>query len=282
MGKQASLEPEEIPDAEYELIIERVAAIDVAKASGKVCVRASKDAAGRRSSRVWDVAATTGAITELAAQLMVDRIDRVTVESTSDYWRIWYYLLESAGLSVQLVNARDVKNVPGRSKTDLLTELPQASFGAGACREGFGWLGSLLVMGDGDLPRDLAVLVVPGRGGLEATGDLFQPYRLVDADGAVVAPVAAYFAELSACGRPATHSAFVWDGSVAVVSVPVGAGGGLGSGDSGGSPRFLSLAADRGQAGPASLAAPGRRCCRRGAVTDRAGRECGDRQGGSR
>src|ERR1700757_4838683 len=59
-------------------------------------------------------------------------------------------------------------------------------------------------MGDGDLPRDLAVLVVPGRGGLQATGDLFQPYRLVDDEGGVVAPVAAYFAELSAGGRPAT------------------------------------------------------------------------------
>ena len=68
-GSKQAGEPEEIPDAEHELIIERVAAIDVAKASGKVCVRASKDAAGRRSSRVWDVAATTGAITELAAQL---------------------------------------------------------------------------------------------------------------------------------------------------------------------------------------------------------------------
>ena len=32
-------EPEEIPDAEHELVIERVAAVDVAKASGKVCVR---------------------------------------------------------------------------------------------------------------------------------------------------------------------------------------------------------------------------------------------------
>jgi hypothetical protein len=74
----------------------------------------------------------------------------------------------------------------------------------GACREGFGWLGSLLVIGDGDLPRDLAVLVVPGRGVLEPTGELLQPYRLVDADGAVVAPVAVYFAELTACGRPAT------------------------------------------------------------------------------
>jgi hypothetical protein len=74
----------------------------------------------------------------------------------------------------------------------------------GACREGFGWLGWLLGIGDGDLPRDLAVLVVPGRGGLEVTGDLFQPYRLVDAEGVVVAPVAAYFAESTACGRPAT------------------------------------------------------------------------------
>ena len=45
---------------------------------------------------------------------------------------------------------------------------------------------------------------MPGRGGLEVTGDLFQPYRLVDADGEVIAPVAAYFAELAACGRPAT------------------------------------------------------------------------------
>ena len=34
-------------------------------------------------------------------------------------WRIWYYLLEAAGLEVQLVNARDVKNVPGRPKTDV-------------------------------------------------------------------------------------------------------------------------------------------------------------------
>ena len=31
--------PVEIPDAEHELVIERVAAIDVAKAAGKVCVR---------------------------------------------------------------------------------------------------------------------------------------------------------------------------------------------------------------------------------------------------
>ena len=112
-------EPEEIPDAEHELLVARVAAIDVAKASGKVCVRLpNKD--GRRVSRVWDVAATSGGVTELAEHLVEQGIEKVTVESTSDYWRIWYYLLEAAGLDVQLVNARDVKNVPGRAKTDKL------------------------------------------------------------------------------------------------------------------------------------------------------------------
>ncbi|RZL70011.1 MAG: IS110 family transposase, partial [Rhodococcus sp. (in: high G+C Gram-positive bacteria)] len=61
-----------------------------------------------------------GAVTDLAEQLVELEIEKVTVESTSDYWRIWYYLLEAAGLDVQLVNARDVKNVPGRPKTDKL------------------------------------------------------------------------------------------------------------------------------------------------------------------
>ena len=47
-------------------------------------------------------AARTGAITDLGEQLVESRIEKVTVESTSDYWRIWYYLLEAAGLAVQL------------------------------------------------------------------------------------------------------------------------------------------------------------------------------------
>jgi transposase len=115
---QQRTEPEEIPDAEYELVIERVAAIDVAKASGKVCVRTP--GGRRRVSRVWDVSATTGPITDLADELVELGVEKVTVESTSDYWRIWYYLCEAAGLDVQLVNARDVKNVPGRPKTDKL------------------------------------------------------------------------------------------------------------------------------------------------------------------
>ena len=113
--------PAEILDADHELVIERVCAIDVAKASGMLCIRLPHEAkAGRRVSRVWEVAATTRAVTELADHLVAVGIEQVTVESTSDYWRIWFYLLEARGLDVQLVNARDVKNLPGRPKTDKL------------------------------------------------------------------------------------------------------------------------------------------------------------------
>ena len=41
------------------------------------------------------------------------------------------------------------------------------------------------MLNDGDGPRELSRLVVPQRGSLEATGDLFAPFRLVDADGSM-------------------------------------------------------------------------------------------------
>jgi transposase len=42
------------------------------------------------------------------------------MEATSDYWRPVFYLLEAHGFEVWLVNARDVKHLPGRPKTDRL------------------------------------------------------------------------------------------------------------------------------------------------------------------
>lgn len=111
--------PQEISDEEHEEVIERVCAIDVAKGSGMVCTRVPHESRpGRRVSKVWEVEATTRSIMELGDHLVCQGIGIVTVESTSDYWRIFFYLLESRGLKVQLVNARDVKNVPGRPKTD--------------------------------------------------------------------------------------------------------------------------------------------------------------------
>ena len=79
-------EPEEVPDGEHEQVLARVAAIDVAKASGMVCTRVPHpDVAGRRVTKVWSVSATTNAILELADHLVGLGVERVTVESTSDY-----------------------------------------------------------------------------------------------------------------------------------------------------------------------------------------------------
>jgi transposase len=69
---------------------------------------------------VWEVPATTNAVLELGERLAAGRIEKVTLEGTSDYWRIWFYLLEAAGLDVQLVRAQDVKQAPGRPKSDKL------------------------------------------------------------------------------------------------------------------------------------------------------------------
>ncbi len=108
-------------DGDGEQVVERVAAVDVAKASGMLCTRVPHaSVAGRRVTRVWEVRSTTNAIIALADQLVRERIERVVVESTSDYWRPFVYLFEARGLCVWLVNARDVKQVPGRPKTDKL------------------------------------------------------------------------------------------------------------------------------------------------------------------
>jgi transposase len=117
----AVMEPQEIDDEEHEQVLERVAAVDVAKASGMVCTRVPHQTRpGKRRTRVWQVDATTNAILELGEHLAAEGIEKVTLESTSDYWRIWFYLLEAAGLDVQLVRAQDVKQAPGRPKTDKL------------------------------------------------------------------------------------------------------------------------------------------------------------------
>src|SRR5207344_2843930 len=97
-----------------EEIVARVAAIDVAKDSGMVCTRVPHPTSPRRrTTTVWRVPARTGTIMNLAERLAVERIERVVLESTSEYWRPFYYLLEARGLTVWVVNACEVKNVPG-------------------------------------------------------------------------------------------------------------------------------------------------------------------------
>ena len=115
---------DEVEDAE--LMVERIAALDLGKAGLEACVRVpSPNRAGRRMQELRGYGTTTAQLLEMVAWLRHWGVQRVVMESTSTYWKGVYYLLEAAGLEVQLVNARDVRNVPGRAKTDLLTELPQ-------------------------------------------------------------------------------------------------------------------------------------------------------------
>jgi transposase len=113
--------PQVIDDQEHERVFEKVAAVDVAKASGMVCTRVPHPSRpGARRSTVWEVTAAMPAVRQLAAQLREAGVEMVTLESTSDYWRLWFYLLEAAGLAVQLVNPSQVRQLSGRPKTDKL------------------------------------------------------------------------------------------------------------------------------------------------------------------
>ena len=104
-----------------EQIIARVAALDIGKAEVVCCVRVPAGAnAKKRLQEVSTHSTMTRALTELANHLVDLGVERVVMEATSDYWKPVCYLLEAHGLDPWLVNARDVKHLPGRPKSDAL------------------------------------------------------------------------------------------------------------------------------------------------------------------
>jgi transposase len=100
-----------------EVVHARCAGLDISKRDAKVCVRVA--GAGRRKTveTVTTWGSMTGQILALREHLIAERITCAVMETTGDYWKPFYYLLEDAGFEVLLVNAREVKNVPGRAKT---------------------------------------------------------------------------------------------------------------------------------------------------------------------
>ncbi|MGH9223787.1 MAG: hypothetical protein ACRD2W_08380 [Acidimicrobiales bacterium] len=95
--------PVEVEVDEGQRIVARVCPIDVAKSTGMICTRVPHGSvAGRRVTKVWEVKATTKGLAELADHLVAERTERVVLESTSDYWRPFFYMLEAAGLVVWL------------------------------------------------------------------------------------------------------------------------------------------------------------------------------------
>jgi transposase len=107
--------------ADREVIIERVSALDIGKAELVCCVRVPHEGRpGRRLQEVATYSTMTGSLLRLSDRLRCLGVTRVVMEATSDYWKPVFYVLEAAGFETWLVNARDVKHLPGRPKTDKL------------------------------------------------------------------------------------------------------------------------------------------------------------------
>jgi transposase len=102
-------------------VVARVCAIDIGKAGLVACVRVPHvSRPDRRVQEVREYATVTPALLALADWLRCGRVELVAMEATSDYWKPVFYLLEAEGFECWLLNAKHVKNVPGRAKTDRL------------------------------------------------------------------------------------------------------------------------------------------------------------------
>lgn len=110
---------EETHDTEE--IVDRVAALDIGKAEVVACIRVpSPDKPGKRAQEITTYSTMTHSLLGMSDRLRELGVTRVVMEATSDYWKPVFYLLEAQGMDPWLVNARDVKHLPGRPKTDKL------------------------------------------------------------------------------------------------------------------------------------------------------------------
>ena len=115
-----------------EVVHVRCAGLDISKKDAKVCVRVA--GAGRRKTTetVTTWSAMTNHVLALRDHLIGEQVTCVVMEATGDYWKPFYYLLEDLpGVEVMLVNARHVKNLPGR-KSDVSDATWLAQLGATA------------------------------------------------------------------------------------------------------------------------------------------------------
>jgi transposase len=112
-----------------EVVHVRCAGLDISKKDAKVCVRVAGAGRRRTVETVTTWASTTNQVLALREHLIAERVTCAVMEATGDYWKPFYYLLEDAGFEVMLVNARHVKNLPGR-KSDVSDATWLAQLGA--------------------------------------------------------------------------------------------------------------------------------------------------------
>ncbi|WP_434616634.1 IS110 family transposase [Arthrobacter sp. A5] len=111
-----------------DIVHERSVGMDISKRDAKVCLRVPGKVRGQFTSTVTTWGATTNQILALRTFLEEQNVTVVVMESTSDYWKPFYYLLEGS-LPLMLVNAKHAKNLPGR-KTDVSDAAWLAQLGA--------------------------------------------------------------------------------------------------------------------------------------------------------
>ena len=103
------------------LFCERVAGIDIGKKMIMVTIRVqSESRKGGRQQETREFGTTRRELLALADWLRCWQVERVGMESTSDYWKPVFFLLEREGFDCTLYQASQVKALPGRPKTDKL------------------------------------------------------------------------------------------------------------------------------------------------------------------
>lgn len=112
-----------------EVVHPRCAGLDVSKRDAKACVRIAGRGRGGATSTVTTWGAVTNQVLALREHLIAEQVSLVVLEATGDYWKPFYYLLEDGPFEVMLVNARHVKNLPGR-KSDVSDAAWLAQLGA--------------------------------------------------------------------------------------------------------------------------------------------------------
>ncbi len=100
-----------------EIVHERAAGMDISKRDVKVCIRVPGARAGTFSKTVTTYGATTNEIMHVRHDLENAGVTVVVMEATGDYWKPFFFLLAET-LNVELVNAKQARNIPGR-KTDV-------------------------------------------------------------------------------------------------------------------------------------------------------------------
>jgi transposase len=113
-----------------DVVEDRCAFLDVHRDTVMACAR-TPDPGGGRREEVTEFGTTTSQLLKLAEWLVERRIDLVGMAATGIYWKPVHWVLEDEIDRVWVINARHMRNVPGRN-----TDVNDAIWGASLLEHG--------------------------------------------------------------------------------------------------------------------------------------------------